>query len=60
MISWVSFLYFESVFKEKIKRLKGIREEEKLDNISLIISSSLVGMINLALVLPFDMVKTQY
>jgi len=60
MISWVSFLYTDYKFKEIARAYKGIDKNTQLDNQTLLITSTLVGISNVLIVMPFDMTKTLY
>jgi len=60
MISWVSFLYTDFKFKEIARKYKGIDNNTPLDNQTLLITSTLVGIANVFVVMPFDMTKTLY
>lgn len=60
MMSWVSFLYFDHTFKHMAREYKGLREKDPLDNKTIFGVSILVGLINVFVVMPFDMTKTLY
>lgn len=60
VLSWVSFLYCEAKFKQSLKDYRQMPSHERLDAPSLLLCSALVGVVNLALVLPLDTIKTQY
>ena len=60
MISWVSFLYSDHKFKEIARKAKGTDKNQPLDNQTLLLTSVLVGIVNVLIVMPFDMTKTLY
>lgn len=56
-ISWASFLLCEDHFKRNAKTLLN---KETLNNWELLLISIPIGVVNTALVMPFDYVKTRY
>lgn len=60
MISWVSFLYTDFKFKELARAFLGLTPKDQLENSHLLFISALVGVTNIAIVMPFDATKTLY
>jgi len=58
IISWVSFLYADYKFKQLARKYQHVPDIEALSNSTLIVVSTLVGISNVFIVMPFDMTKT--
>jgi len=58
IISWVSFLYADHKFKRIARNYQNVPDQEALSGSTLMVVSTLVGISNVFIVMPFDMTKT--
>jgi len=58
MLSWSSFLVLDAWGKEKLREHLNLQESEAIPAWYLGITASLLGVVNTALVMPFDVVQT--
>jgi len=53
-------LYTDHKFRSLARSWKGLSEDQALDNGTLLAVSALVGVVNIIIVMPFDITKTLY